>query len=171
LLAKTAASYPSQELSLETFGEFRDAWKELAALHGISAVESALRTLRLTSRFFPHPAEISEIIAAAKEKERAAQRAKRDRERLEQYERDEQHRREHPEEYESMGAIVGEFYRKCGQREASTLPANDGHFTDPHDRIMAALSRGMYAGKEYEPAIVEQVTAWRLKHPEMAAAS
>jgi hypothetical protein len=115
--------------------------------------------------FFPRPAELREI---AELYLREKHQRERERERIEQDERDAQHRREHPDAYVHMGDIVHEFYHKRGQREASTVAANDDRFTDPHDRIMAALSLGMYAGKEYEPAIVAQVTAWRLKHPEKA---
>jgi hypothetical protein len=107
--------------------------------------------------FFPKPAELRAIAEYFLREKRARER---DRERMEQYEREEQHRKDHPEQYEDMAAIVKEFYEKRGQRETSTLPA-EAHFTDPKDRMLHAFSRAMYAGAEYEPAIVAQVTEWR----------
>ena len=108
--------------------------------------------------FFPKPAEIREIAEFYLREKRQRER---DRERIEKDERDEQHRKEHPDEYENMSVIIKQFYEKRGMREASSLPANDEQFTDPKDRMMAALSRGMYAGKDYELAVTAQVIAWR----------
>jgi hypothetical protein len=114
--------------------------------------------------FFPKPAEVREIAGFYLRDKRQKER---DRERIEQDERDAQHRRENPDAYVDMSNIVREFYEKRGQREASTVPANDDHqFTDPHNRIMAAFSRNMYAGAQLEPAIVAQVIAWRAEHAE-----
>jgi hypothetical protein len=113
--------------------------------------------------FFPRPAELREI---ADFYLRDKHQRQRDRERLEQDERDARHRRENPDAYVDMGNIVKEFYEKRGQREASTLPSNDDRFADPRDRVMAALSRGMYAGAQYEPTVVADILAWRRKHEE-----
>lgn len=62
LMLRTVAYYPNQEMSPETFTEFREAFKQMALLHGVGAVENAVIGTRLRSKFFPHPAEVNEII-------------------------------------------------------------------------------------------------------------
>lgn len=108
--------------------------------------------------FFPKPAELREIAGFYLREKRQRES---DRERIEQDERDALHRKEHPDEYVHMGDIVKELYLKQGQREASTLPPNDDQYTNPQDKILAALSRSMYAGIQLEPAVAAQVLAWR----------
>jgi hypothetical protein len=108
--------------------------------------------------FFPKPAELREIAQFYLREKRQRER---DRERIEQDEREARHRQENPDAYVSMGDIVKEHYLKQGQREGSALPPNDDQYTDPRDRILAALSRKMYAGTQLEPAVVAQVIAWR----------
>jgi len=80
-------------------------------LHGVDAVEAALRELKLRSSYFPHPAEIHELIEAQEELEHAKGRW----ERQEAYMRDKE-ARERAErvnaEYVDMGVIVKEFYEK-----------------------------------------------------------
>lgn len=73
MMARTAAYYPNQELSKETYREYREVLKEIGTRHGLDAVGEALKTLRITSKFFPHPAEVNEQIAERIAAESASQ--------------------------------------------------------------------------------------------------
>ena len=66
--------------------------------------------------FFPKPAELREIAEFYLREQR---RKDRDRERQEQDERDAKHRREHPEEYVSMGDILADV---AARKKAALLP-------------------------------------------------
>ena len=142
------------------------AWRRGDTFH-LSAYEQEHTRIGV---FFPKPAELREI---AEFYLRQQHQKDRDRKRIEQDERDERHRRENPDEYVPMADIVREHYLKRGMREAATLPAasTDEQYSDPRDRVMAALSRGMYAGKEYEASIVAQVHEWRTQHERKAEGS
>jgi hypothetical protein len=159
MLIRTVAYYPNQEIAPETVEEFRNAFAELALLHGVDEVEGALRKLRLTSKFFPHPAEINDVIVSAKELEQAKGRWERQEVYMREKEARERIEREETE-YVDMGAIVKEFYEKKGVMEQAPV-ASTGGFTDPQDRVMASFSRGLEDGKQYEPSVVEQIMAWR----------
>lgn len=160
LMLRTSVYYPSQELSKETLHEFRDAYQVMALRHGVESVEAALRELRLTSKFFPHPAEINDVIIAAKELEQAKGRWARQETYMREKAERERVERE-TSEYVDMSSIVKEFYEKKGVMERPEPIASTEGFTDPHDRVMASFSRGLEDGKQYEPAIVEQIIAWR----------
>lgn len=160
LLLKTSVYYPNQELSAETLSEFRDAFKNLASLHGIEALESALRKLKLVSKFFPHPAEINDAIVA--EKELAGAKGRWDRQ--EKYMREkadlERIERENTE-YVDMQGVVTEFYAKKSMVTGTPPPPAGTEYCDPSDRVMASFSEGLEAGKQYEPKVVEQIMSWR----------
>lgn len=160
IIVRTALSYPSQALSKETLNEFRDAFKDLATLYGTEAVEAALRELRLTTKFFPHPAEITEVIEA--QKEEAATKGRWERQEVYMREKDAREKEERANaEFVDMNSIANEFFEKNGVMERAVPVATTEGFTDPNDRVMAAFSRGLSEGKQYEDSVVEQVMAWR----------
>jgi hypothetical protein len=125
-------------------------------------VEEALRKLRLESPFFPHPAEIGLRIKQLQE-EREAERKKY---RLalaaqKQVEREREHARALAAgEYTDLNEIMEDFYRKNDQVPAEELPPAEDSAT-AMDRMMAAFAKGMAAGEEYEPHVVEQVKDWQ----------
>jgi len=63
------------------------------------------------------------------------------------------------DEYVNIGGIVKDFYEKRNPIRAQSLPRSN--FSEPRDQILASLSAGLAAGKEYEPKVVEEVLAWR----------
>lgn len=73
----------------------------------------------------------------------------------------ERHRREHPEEYVQMSEIVGDFFKKHAMDAAIYPSEAEDTETNPLDRMMAALSQGLAAGKEYEEGLTQQIMAWR----------
>jgi hypothetical protein len=160
MLLRTAVYCPNQELSKETLNEFRNAFKDLALLHGADAVESALRELKLTSKFFPHPAEINDVIVAAKELEISKGRWERQREHMRRAQEREREERA-TTEYVDMNGILKEFYENKGVQAKSPFVAPAPKSSNPLDDVMASLSRGLEAGQPYEPSVVEQILAWR----------
>jgi hypothetical protein len=64
--------------------------------------------------FFPKPSEVREIATFYLKEERQKER---NRELAEQRKRDEQHRREHPEEYSTLGKVLLEFVERTGRRD------------------------------------------------------
>jgi hypothetical protein len=78
LMLRTVAYYPNQEMAAETFTEFRLELQNLAALHGVKAVEDGVQGMRLKSRFFPHPTDVAEQIEARLAIEREEDRLERE---------------------------------------------------------------------------------------------
>lgn len=73
----------------------------------------------------------------------------------------ERHRAEHPEEYVHMSEIVGDFFKRHSM-EAAVYPSDpEATAADPINRMMAALSQGLAAGKQYEEGLTQQIMAWR----------
>ncbi len=63
-MEQTKVSYPNQEIPPETVEMWFPAWMTLALGFGMPALEAALRGHMLSSRFFPHPAELRERLEA-----------------------------------------------------------------------------------------------------------
>lgn len=122
--------YPGQDLSAETISEYRQALLELMEMHGPEKVERAMSSLRLTSRFFPHPAEVNEKI----QQSAAAEADKGRWERQEQYMQEVENlrRREHEKimaegGYVSMAEVAKDFYdrRKAKDLNADAIKSMD----------------------------------------------
>lgn len=124
-------------------------------------MEAALAKIRLESKFFPHPAEINlrikQIEEERKTEQKQYQQALAAQRRVEQ---EKEHERAlSAGEYTNFTEIMDCFYRKRGQPPAEELPPAE----DPRnamDRVMATFSKGLASGREYEPAVVEQVREW-----------
>jgi hypothetical protein len=125
-------------------------------------ISAAVGKLSLTRRqegetAFPDLATIDEAVRAVGRDRRIAEAriAK-----AEQEAAEERHKREHPEEYVSIGDLVGDFYRKAGQMPVEELPPSPpaGKL---HDQAMAALSRLYDADVALEPSVQQQILEWR----------
>jgi hypothetical protein len=121
-------------------------------------IKAACTRLSLTRRAegetaFPDLATVDETVQQ-EGRNRRIRTVERERKRLAAEE--ERDRKAHPEKYVAMGELVGDYYQTKGI-EFTRL--ND--VSDPHNRIMAALSAGLAAGQEYEPKVLEEILAWR----------
>jgi hypothetical protein len=59
-----AAGFPHQEFSPETAEVYQMAYTDLATLHGLPELQTALRAFLIRQKFFPHPAEVAEELEA-----------------------------------------------------------------------------------------------------------
>ena len=73
------------------------------------------------------------------------------------------HRVEHPEDYVNMTEIAAEYFATKSM-EAVLYATENEVPKNPREAIMAALSDGLAAGKDYEPALVAEIMAWRQKN-------
>lgn len=61
LMANMMAGYPHQALEMSA-EVFQLAFEDLAKIFGVQQLETALRTLLTTQKFFPHPSEVREVL-------------------------------------------------------------------------------------------------------------
>ena len=73
LMVNMMAGYPHQALEMAA-EVYQLAFEDLARIHGIQALETALRLFLTRQKFFPHPSEVSEVLEemAKKAKQEAA---------------------------------------------------------------------------------------------------
>ena len=73
LMANMMAGYPHQALEMAA-EVYQMAFEDLAKLHGIQQLETALRSFLIHQKFFPHPSEVAEVLEemAKQEKTNAA---------------------------------------------------------------------------------------------------
>lgn len=115
LMLRTTVYYPNQELSAETFTEFRETMKELVSEYGMSEVEAAVMAVRKRSEFFPHPAAVNKELELRADKERErdlAQRAADQARWMQEQEKIQHEKVMAAGGYCSMADVVGDFYAK-----------------------------------------------------------
>lgn len=61
LMANMMAGYPHQALEMAA-EVYQMAFEDLARLHGLKNLETALRGFLTSRRFFPHPSEVREVL-------------------------------------------------------------------------------------------------------------
>jgi hypothetical protein len=71
LLEQMAAGFPSQEVPPETAEMWTMAFGDLAVEYGVEQVRKALRVLVTRQKFFPHPAEVAEVLEEMAKKQQA----------------------------------------------------------------------------------------------------
>jgi hypothetical protein len=126
LMLRTTVYYPNQELSADTFTEFRETMKELVADHGMAEVDAAVMAVRKRSEFFPHPAAVNKEIELRSERrqqmgaeERAAEYA-----RAKQQQAEREHERIMASGgYCSMADVMKDFYERRKAKSAGPQPA------------------------------------------------
>ena len=117
LMAKTCAYYPHQEMSPETFAEFRDELKLITSERGIRAVEIAVYELR-TEEFFPHPAKIRKAIDARLERE--WKENEEERRRLREQQKRDREQSEHEKVHAEGGyCTMADIYQELQMRKAN----------------------------------------------------
>lgn len=118
LMAQELADLPAESLA-----HALDCWKRGDKRHLSTYQQDATRV----GVFFPRPAELREIaqLHARETREREREQA-----RQRQQEAEERHRQEHPEEYCSIGDLVGDLYAKQEAKTAPRAPRDKQHCDD-----------------------------------------
>lgn len=77
LMKQAACAYPAQELTPETVTVWLPIWIEMAEKHGMRALAEAVKQHMRTSRFFPLPADLHDLLTQQVQERRQEKQASR----------------------------------------------------------------------------------------------